>query len=57
MMKIKGGEAMKDHNNWSEAKKFYVSAINELVEDSNDINLLDLIYQILVKSEPVEKEA
>lgn len=58
MMKIKGGgETMKDRNNWSEAKKFYVSAINELVEDSNDINLLDLIYQILVKSEKVEKGA
>lgn len=48
---------MKDCNNWSEEKKFYVSAINELVEDTNDINLLDLIYQILVKSEEVEKEA
>lgn len=48
---------MKDRNNWSEEKKFYVRAINELAEDTNDINLLDLIYQILVKSEEVEKEA
>lgn len=49
MMKIKGVHSMTDTQ--KEIKAFYIDAINELVEDCKDLNLLDLIYQILVKSE------
>lgn len=32
-------------------KEEYISAITEAMERTNDIPLLDLIYQILIKSE------
>lgn len=32
-------------------KQEYINAINEAMERTNDVPLLDLIYQILIKSE------
>ncbi len=32
-------------------KQEYIVAINEAMEHTNDIALLDLIYQLLIKSE------
>lgn len=34
-----------------EIKAYYKNAINELIDDCNDLSLLDLIMQILYKSE------
>lgn len=31
-------------------KAYYTAAIAELVEQTNDISLLDLVYQLLAKS-------
>lgn len=33
-----------------EMKKEYVKAINELARNCDDISLLDLVYQLMVKS-------
>jgi hypothetical protein len=36
-------------------KKEYIDAINKAMKRTNDVPLLDLIYQILLKSEEVKK--
>lgn len=35
-------------------KKEYIEAINQTMERTDDLGLLDLIYQILTKSESVK---
>ena len=41
---------MKTKENSSDMKKFYIEAINKMMEKCNDIPLLDLIYKLLCKS-------
>ena len=36
-------------------KSAYIESINKAMERTDDVSLLDLIYQILVKSEEVKK--
>ena len=40
---------MDENKCYAIAKKFYADGINELVQNCDDISLLDLIFQLLVK--------
>lgn len=57
-MKKTAKNVNKVNNVNKEYKRYYVSAINELMEDCNDLALLDLIKTLLFKSmyEPYERK-